>query len=181
MKKYTKYFRRAPYGQATIEFLMTFIFGFGFLFLFSRLSLNYTAGFYNHYATFMASRAFLVHDQLEANVNGVMTNSLRRAQNAFDKYRVDLWISDTSAQTLKLAPLGTSQFNQVGLHNGFEVPMSDFGPLGGNIFLNLYSESYLGKEPTRYMCRQQINEIMRRINGGGSENMKQVTLFDNGC
>ena len=49
-------------GQSTIEFLLIFVFILGFVFSALKLSFIYTNGYLVHYATFMASRAYMVVD-----------------------------------------------------------------------------------------------------------------------
>ena len=49
-------------GQSVIEFLMSFTLVVGLLMFFFKMALGYTNGYMVHYATFMASRAYLTND-----------------------------------------------------------------------------------------------------------------------
>ena len=53
-------------GQSTAEFILTFGFVVLIVIVFIQMSLNLTKGYLVHYATFMASRSFLVQDNNSA-------------------------------------------------------------------------------------------------------------------
>ena len=54
-------------GQSLIEFLICFIFAFGILLLGIKVAFNLTNGYMAHYATYVASRVYLVSDNNSNN------------------------------------------------------------------------------------------------------------------
>ena len=77
-------------GQSAIEFLVTFVFVIGFVFLFVRLVLNFGIGYLAHYATFMASRVYMSHDNGHGSVVTVVNSAKREALQEFKKYKLDI-------------------------------------------------------------------------------------------
>ena len=164
-------------GQSTIEFLFTFIFSFGFLFLFISLGLNFTAGYVVHFATYMASRTFMTAETNNTNPGLSDTIAEQRGRETFNRYQLS---------SLGLESLGNISFNfpnrgtryeYVGAYVNFNTPLSFVNVIGGRQLLNLRSESFLGREPTRADC---FERICRAMNGCSQKN-GHITAEDNGC
>ena len=166
-------------GQSTIEFLFAFIFIVGFFVAFLQLGLNMGLGYLAHYATYMSSRVFLVHDYQGGDENGSDPVAANEASREFRKY----------------IPLGNPQFNFpsgfatarhhfVGAFYNFQKKMTLFSSLGGSIGLDLKSESFLGKEPTRATCwRRTCDALAGAMEGDQvcSTLKNHITVFDDGC
>lgn len=65
----------------------------------------------------------------------------------------------------------------------FEQRISSLPLVGGSGKATLHSESFLGKEPTRYGCFEMVCSAITgsRVNCAGSYLSMDITLFDNGC
>lgn len=173
-------------GQSTIEFLITFVFIIGFVVMFVKTALLYTNGYLVHYATFMASRAYMVAD-LNARDSGTNDNAGRRtAQEVFDSYKVKDFIPGFSSTLQFNDPDDAGGDFEKNLYIGPYVQFTDNfvipGSVGGNKTLTMRSESFLGREPTRTECLARIAKIIDSI-GGSSGNISSIhiTFNDNGC
>ncbi len=163
-------------GQSLIEFLITFSFGMILLIYILKFGLSATNGYLAHYANFQASRAYLVidNDQSDAASDGV---ARAHAQVVFDRFNLE---------NFGIAPVGTVQFNNpgdvknvfVGSVFRFRQKFSGGGIFGGSQEIELISESFLGREPTRSTCVRRVCDAMLGV-GGTCEN--HTTFFDNGC
>lgn len=168
-------------GQSTIEFILTFVFGLSFVLVIFNSAVNHARGYLVHYATFMASRVYLTAENNlitpDISYRGVVT---QRAKDAFDQYQLGM-IS---------IPAGSFQLNEgpqsdpgralaVGGVSFFELDIDVLGRIAGQKKLELLSESFLGKEPTRAACAAQV---CKAITGQEtcSPNM-DITMFDDGC
>lgn len=175
------------YGQATIEFLMTFIFAVGFLFAFVSLALNMATGYMVHYATYMASRTYLVYDNGSASPEASDRYAEDNAKEVFDSYHLTkLGVHD--AVFTVLSPDDATRYEYVGVRTTFEKPLSFFKLMGGGEKAKMISESFLGREPTRGTCLHRVckavEPILQKSGLGGGEDTCEsphVTLFDNGC
>ncbi|MFZ4713091.1 MAG: hypothetical protein ACOYL6_05250 [Bacteriovoracaceae bacterium] len=166
-----------------IEFLVAFIFSVGFLFLFISLGLNFTAGYMGHYATFMASRTYLTggNDSISSATSDAIAKT--RAIDVFNRnyamkaFGVDVTLS---AANFNEPPSGPKEkYEYVGVKIEFQKNLSMVGFGGGDQKLNLVSESFLGREPTRADCVEQLCQVMG-VCGENTDNV-HITLEDNGC
>ena len=133
-------------GQSAIEFILTFAFSLGFVFLFVNLALNLTSGYLNHYVNFMASRTYLVQDSGINNEITVLNFAREEAQKTFDRYPISQFGIDAEFKVIKS---GTRSGLYVGTTSQFEKPLSSMPLIGSAEDAILLSESFLGKEPTR--------------------------------
>jgi hypothetical protein len=176
-------------GQSSIEFIFTFIFSLTLVFLFVRLALNFASGYLAHYSTFMASRAFLSHDNALGNINSVVGNSKGGNPNSasgmgkrtFKKYKVKLVGLDEKKLNFNL-PLSGKLTEFIGATFTFEKPLSSLKLISGGAKLNFLTESFIGKEPPRATCYTRTCWAMRESDGASCDSSElHVTLFDNGC
>lgn len=171
-------------GQATIEFIITLAFGLSLMLMIFNSAINYTTGYLVHYATFMSSRVYLTNETHFGQF-GQYDNSVAPAETAardtFKQYNLQLFgIQDdeffvnraTSSQS-------SSEYLTVGVYTRYSQKIDMLGKIAGNTELDLVSESFLGKEPTRVGC---ATRVCQAITGQEScdENL-DVTLFDDGC
>jgi len=163
-------------GQSTIEFLLTLSFLFGFIFLYAKIAFNYTNGYLLQYATFMASRSYLVYDSGSVDESGQDANAKRFAQeNVFAK------IVPQVPQTLMgNHPTQTLGSLYTGLYYDFVQEFSFNNVIGGRVPMNFRSESFIGREPTRSECLRRIRDSFKALSGVDDPNLN-VTLEDNGC
>jgi len=161
-------------GQSLIEFIMTLSFSLGIVFLFFSIAFNATDGYIVHYATFMASRTYLVVDVNANRPNGSDAIALSEAQRVFAKY-----LNPAKGSFFVNNPDSVVGFPYVGVGFDFKQKFS-FGLIGVKDAMNLKSESYLGREPTRAECAERICYAMLGV-GGGCESLVHYTLYDNGC
>jgi hypothetical protein len=164
-------------GQSTIEFVLTFGFAISFIVLFIYLALNMTTGFVLHYATFMSSRTFLSYDSSSNSSEAVISQAEEMAQKTFNSYQLHrLKIKTSDFKVNKPGQINNALF--VGVHARFKKPVSPLKNIGGGIEATYLSESFLGKEPMRIECYEEICNAMGL---GGCSKAYDVTLFDNGC
>jgi len=173
-------------GQSTIEFIVAFIFGVSLIFMVFNSALNYSTGYLVHYATFMASRTYLVADSGKGNISNPETSigstQEDEASQVYNKYRLDIF--KIGSDTFKINPLDDngfpdSQYLTVGGRTIFDMRIDAVGKILGQTKLELVSESFLGHEPTRAQC---ANRVCVGITGNSScENVMDTTLYDNGC
>lgn len=172
-------------GQSTIEFIIVSVFAFGFLAIFIQLAINLSGGFFVHYATFMASRTFLVADFADSNADRSYTGPVENiTTEVFEEYNVKPYgVYDPNASLrINSIPNGnTNEFIYTGVVYKYTQPMSVFGIYGANAQSTMVSESFLGKEPTRGECLERIRFVMRQLNFLDAVQDKHVTVFDNGC
>lgn len=170
-------------GQSTIEFIMTFSAAIGFIFLFLKMAMNYTDGYMVHHATYMASRAYLVSDNNRNSTNEDDNQALTKAKNVFDRYLPQGLVSGVNSSMLKENNPDSTKFTAfIGLYVEYSQKFS-IGFIGGKAPINFYSESFLGREPTRRETRDQICLAItsQGLSGKGlSACNVHVTLEDNG-
>jgi hypothetical protein len=153
-------------GQSTVEFLLTLVFSIAFLFLFVQLAINAGIGYLNHYATFMASRAYLVYD----DNNQLVDSTLNQAED---------FVRGTVMKQFGLDILGID-------NDDIETNTLVNSPANGTKkYEYLLSESFLGKEPTRGDCLERICNYTFEQHVGFLCNTQvessHITVFDNGC
>lgn len=166
-------------GQSTIEFLMSFIFIFGFVMMFARLAINYTNGYLVHYSTFMASRAFMIFDN-EADPVGTDSRAMIFAREYFDKFSLDGFVTNFSSSLQINLPTSFNDAEKtlyIGAYVDFEDKFATPN-LGPGQYLQLRSESFLGREPVRLECAEEVCNSIRDV-GGNCE--IHATIVDNGC
>jgi hypothetical protein len=168
-------------GQSTIEFLLTFIFAFAFLLLFLKTAFNITNGFMVHYATFLASRTYLVWDNNSNDSNNSDINAATMARETFSTVPLGAIFRDFNGELEFNSPGGASSKLFTGVYVRFNDMMNMGRLLGGQIELDLISESFLLREPTRTECLERVCSAMREMGGGAVDCSIHVTLVDNGC
>lgn len=170
-------------GQSTIEFLFAFIGAIGFIFLFLKMSLNYTDGYMVHHATFMASRAYLTFDNESQSLEDNDNNAFEHSKNVFTRYMPDGLITSISQSNLSVNHPGTVDYQAfVGLYAKFTQSFS-LGFIKINEPLSYVSESFLGREPGREETAKQTCKAIDAAFGVSSTDgmcPTHVTLDDNG-
>jgi flavin-binding protein dodecin len=148
-------------GQSTIEFLFCFVFAVSFILMVFNVSINYVSGYVAHYATFMASRVFLTHSS-NFNTMGpgdTISKATDRARATFNIYSLDFLGINSSgfnvSNAAKQELLSADEYLMVGVYTKFEKKIDIIGQITGQKKLELISESYLGREPSRGVCVQR--------------------------
>ncbi|MCY4643111.1 MAG: hypothetical protein OXB88_00675 [Bacteriovoracales bacterium] len=171
-------------GQSTIEFLISFVFSLGILLVFIQLAVNLTGGFLAHYATYMASRTFLVYEEGRGtDIAGDYRQSVEKAQEVFDSYNVKIFGVYDSQAELKFNfedDDSRKDYAFTGAYYLYRQPISLFDYFGGDVKSTMRSESFLGKEPTRGECWARTKAAIDTL-GIPSDLKRYVTVFDNGC
>jgi hypothetical protein len=172
-------------GQSTIEFIVTFAFGVSLVLVIFNTSINYATGYLVQYATFMASRVYLTSDTHIGEVGNVdpsLSNAIPRAREAFTIYNLSmLKIPNENFNINKVQDARSDNAKNltVGAYTTFEIPMDVLGRIAGQKKLELVSESFLGKEPTRAECATRVCQAIT-----GQDNCEatmDITLYDDGC
>lgn len=169
-------------GQSAIEFILTFAFAIGVTFLFVNQALNMTEGYLVHYVNFMSSRAYLVQES-GVSAQGTNLNTAKEvATEVFESYPLKDFGVNAS---LKINEPGIDGVSSLfaGTIVQFEKRLSSIAFVGGGDTAKFYSESFLGKEPTRVQCYRMICAAMT---GSGDicesrESNTDLVLYDNGC
>ncbi len=166
-------------GQSTIEFLATFTFSLLFIILFLKMALNFTNSYLIQYATFQASRAYLVYDTglaVEQDVNF--------SKRIFDNYAnlISSGFKTPPTFNVKIPAAGDDKTLYTGAYSSYTDIFSFSDTLGGKKDITFKSEAFLGKEPRRTVCKANICSI------GMTGTLLQfctgrlyVTHYDNGC
>lgn len=164
-------------GQVAFEFLLVFAFALGITFMFVYMSTNFVAGYLAHYATFMASRTFLTADDGGRNVEAVFAFAENRARDKFATYPLHFFNMDPAQLKIERPGAGKKAIF-VGATFKFRKLLSPMKAIGGQERATFFTESFLGKEPTRRTCYDQVCAAI----GQQQCSMEMdVTLFDNGC
>lgn len=168
-------------GQSTVEFILTFAFGVSLIMLVFSTSLNYATGYLVHYATFMASRVYLTGD---SNLNMPMAAAAEADQRAKDVFAIyNLSVFDVPNSNLVINRISEtmqpSEYLTVGAKTEFQLKMDIMGRITGGEKLEMVSESFLGKEPTRAECAFRVCFAVTGANQCSA--IEDTTLFDNGC
>lgn len=172
-------------GQATIEFILTFAFGLSLMLMIFNSAMNYATGYLVHYATYMASRVYLTSELHSGNFSSGYEFSVSRAEDsarqAFRQYNLGIFgIEDDEFFVNKVSSgQSSSEYLTVGTYSRFTQKVDTLGKIAGNSELDLVSESFLGKEPTRVGCA--IRTCMAMTGQESCDDNMDVTLFDDGC
>jgi hypothetical protein len=165
-------------GQSTIEFLTTLIFVIGIIFFYVKMSLSMTSGFLVHYATFISSRAYLVKDTNSNEPNGSDGAAKALAQQVFNDFNLENIIPNFAPTFSVSDPEGNNNKVFNGVFVEYDAPFSISNLFGGKESARYVSESFLGREPTRAECLQQV---CKAIDDLGASCTLHTTVFDNGC
>lgn len=170
-------------GQSTIEFIFTFAFGVSIILMIFNSAMNYTTGYLVHYATFMASRVYLTAESHTGTIGSStpsLSGTVDLAQQTFNNY--SLGIFNVSAAGFAINQAGNvspEEYPTVGARTTFDVSIDALGKVAGQSKLELVSESFLGKEPTRAECASRVCFSLK--NNTSCSNSDDITLYDNGC
>lgn len=169
-------------GQSTIEFIFAFAFGVSVVFMVFNSALNYATGYLVHYATFMASRTYLVADSNLGQIGTGAPPSPQGAIDVYNKYRLDIFDVPNSGFAInqQSSSQDGAEYLTVGARTIFEKPIDALGRVVGSGKLEFVSESFLGKEPTRAQCATRVCYSVTGAECSSSESF-DVTLYDNGC
>lgn len=171
-------------GQSTVEFIFTFVIGLSLVLVVFNTSINYATGYLVHYATFMASRVYLTADNHTGSI-GRSAPSLNeaedRAREAFLKYNLNiLSVPNENFRINRVQDVTDhSQILTVGAYTTFDLTMDMLGKIAGQRKLELVSESFLGKEPTRSECATRVCIAVTGLNN--CQDTMDITLYDDGC
>lgn len=176
-------------GQSMIEFILTFAFSIGILFLFVSLGLNFTTGYLAHYATYMSARTFAVWDNSSNTSSSSDSKAKYEAEQLFDTYQLSKFQVSVDGGKVKFHMPDQDKYEYVGTHIKFNRKLSAFGLLGADQKLELVSEAYLGREPTRADCVARICKAMSLSTpmldfsdtSCGAGPTVEITTEDNGC
>jgi hypothetical protein len=173
---------RNQQGQSTIEFIFTFAFGVSIIFVMFNSALNYATGYLVHYATFMASRSYLTQETYlgsSADTQSSMSNTAALGTQSYNKYMLQIFSVPSDAFRVNPPGLTPSEYLTTGATTIFDLKIDAIGRITGQTTLELASESYLGKEPTRAQC---ANRTCFAITGNTTcNNTMDITLYDDGC
>lgn len=165
-------------GQSLIEFLMTITFIIGIFFIFVKIAFNAVDGYLIHYATFMASRTYMVADNNSSEISSSVTLAEEKARDTFSRMHVQTLGYDLSRLQFNHYN-GSTPILFVGCFYDFEQKFSLMKFIGGDTPMQMRSESFLGKEPTKQECLTRICDRMSAATGGSCGLF--TTFFDNGC
>lgn len=172
-------------GQVLLEFILVMVFALGITFIFVHMSLNYTVGYLNHYATFMSSRTFLTFDSSSNNPSSSWSAARAEALKTFKRYQLTKFgIPNITQNDVKMhTAVGGTQNTMlfVGVTSLFERQLSSFDSVGGTEPAKFFSESLLGKEPVRMTCLEQVCAAMGLSDCPSKAQTLDVVLYDNGC
>lgn len=157
---------------------MTFIFSFGFIFLFYKIAIDATSGFYIHYANYMASRSYLTFERNSNTANGADSAALSLSRNVFFSYKPNVMVRNFNGSIEANDPESVGNKLYVGTYVRYSKPFSFSNLIGGREPVNYYSESFLGREPTRAECSERICKSMQDL---GAQCATHITFYDNGC
>lgn len=167
-------------GQATIEFILSFIIALGFLLAFYKIALLFTNGYLVHYATFQASRAYMVAES-NANEPGPSDDfGLVQAKKVFDYYNLPGLVPGFDSEIQFNEPQANLG-NETNLYVGAKVRYASdlLVPVAGaRIDIPMATESFLGMEPNRAEC---FSEICAAFADMGAACQHHTTVTDNGC
>lgn len=169
-------------GQSTIEFIFAFAFGVSLVLVVFNSSMNHISGYLAHYATFMASRTYLTYDSNVGNFDAgaSLNRSIQESTDVFVSYNLGFFNIPNSSFSINPANAGDiANYYKVGATTSFEKDIDILGKVMGHKKINMISESFLGKEPTRNMCAIRVCQA---ITGQPTCSIEMdITLFDDGC
>lgn len=168
-------------GQSTIEFIFSFVFALSLILLVFNTSLNYASGYVTHYATFMASRVFLTQDSSQNFWGpGSRTAPINEAKTTFKNYNLSILGINSQLEIKDPIEATAGEYLMVGAYVRYEKKMDLIGQIIGESKLQLISESYLGREPSRGVCASRVCYAITGKDSCNPESM-DITLFDDGC
>ena len=169
-------------GQSTVEFIFSFIFAVSLILMVFNTALNYAAGYVVHYATFMASRIYMTRDDAPSTwgPGASKTDAIQTAKDVFkNTYKLSVFGINSELQINDEPAVGPGEYLMIGAYAQFERKIDLIGKITGQTKLELVSESFLGREPTRSVC---ASRTCYAITGLTSCDPKfDITLFDDGC
>jgi hypothetical protein len=175
-------------GQSTIEFIFSFVFAVSFILMVFNTSLNYVSGYVTHYATYMASRVFLTQSSnfsADWGPGDTFVQAERQARLTFEKYSLDVFgIQNSGFNVTEVArrnSLSAGEYLMVGVFTKFDRKIDLVGQITGQAKLELISESFLGREPTRGVCASRVCRAITYDIGECDSASMDITLFDDGC
>lgn len=180
MKLYSKV-KKSSKGQSTIEFLVSFTIAISFIFSFLKLADVYVNGFYVHYATFMASRHYMVYESNKRDATLSDVESKNDVNAYFNSFNIPGLISSFGS-SLEFEDASSNSGIQnlyVGVRVAFEQEIT-IPATNAKIPIPFVSESYLGKEPNRAECMRSICDEIGALTGTG-DCVFHSTPEDNGC
>ena len=168
-------------GQSTIEFIFAFAFGVSIVLVVFNSSMNHISGYLAHYATFMASRTYLIQDSYLGNFDeqASLNGSVQKATEVYKSYNLSVFGIPDSSFSINPANGDIANYYKVGAKTIFEKDIDILGKVMGNKKVTLISESFLGKEPTRNMCAIRVCQAITNKKNCTIE--MDITLFDDGC
>ena len=164
-------------GQSTVEFLMTFVFVFGIMIIYVKIAFNFTKGYMVHYANYQASRAFLVSDRNKENLSISDSEALADAIKVWKKYYVEF---SAGGDPTSNAPDFGGRSIFVGTVVDYKEIFAFGFPFSVMDPMDMKSESFLGREPTRKTCLERTCRAMQDV-GASAACQRHMTLDDNGC
>ena len=168
-------------GQSTIEFIFSFIFAVSLILMVFNTSLNYASGYVTHYATFMASRVFMTQDSNQVSVWGAgpRDQAFNMANEAFSAFKLDVFGIQTTLEVNDRQSVSAGEYLMIGTYAKFSRKMDMVGQIVGETKLELISESFLGREPTRGVCASRICKAIADTDT--CSDSFDITLYDDGC
>jgi len=171
-------------GQSTVEFILSFVFAIGFIMFFIKLSIMYTNGYLVHYATYMSSRAYMVHDRDADDPSGGESEALLKAREVFETFGLQNFIPGFTNKIDASHPSSGGNSLDRNILVGVYTNFSQFIPYpllsAGKFEVKLKSESFLGREVTRGECVKRTCASLKN-NGSDSQCRIFTTVVDNGC
>lgn len=120
----------------------------------------------------------MVYDNNTNTPGGADTRAFNEAKKVFDSFNLPNFMPG-GEPTLKVNHPGFGGKSvYVGTYAQFKQPFSIPNMFGGSAPLNMTSESFLGREPTRATC---VDRICRSMGESGGTCGKNTTFYDNGC
>lgn len=165
-------------GQSTMEFLLSFTFVFALIFLIFQIGVSFTNGYLVHYATFMASRTYLVIDNNSNTIASGDEDAKGRAISVFNGIPMDRFIPGFRSELHINHPMTVTNNIFVGAWVEYPEKFGISELIGGIKDVKLRSESFLGREPSRVTCLVRICEAMKEVGGTCGDH---TTFFDDGC
>ncbi len=165
-------------GQSTMEFLLSFTFVFALIFFIFQVGVNFTNGYLVHYATFVASRTYMVIDNNSNTISSGDEDAKGRAISVFTKLPVDKFMPDFISALRINHPMTVPNNLFVGAWVEYPEKFGVSEIIGGIKQAKLRSESFLGREPSRVTCLTRICEAMKEVGGDCGDH---TTFFDDGC
>jgi hypothetical protein len=168
--------RNNQQGQAIVEFALTLILLSSFVLFIYQLAMFFAVSSYIQYATFMSARTFFAASDSKQTQ---MENAKTVFRGMMDHREFKGFIKPVDGEDPQVnfaenpTERGLSWKDGVSYQFKGKIPLAPFGITGDDAWINLTSESWLGREPTYFECKQQLSE-------GGQGGKSQIT-FDNGC